>query len=44
MKLRDDELLGFAGVWHKAQPFVNGSVAASIALLFVQPADVFKMR
>lgn len=44
MKLRDDELMGFAGVWHKAQPFVNGSVAASIALLFVQPADVFKMR
>ena len=30
MKLRDDELMGFAGVWHKAQPFVNGSVAASI--------------
>ncbi|UPR01318.1 mitochondrial substrate carrier protein [Chloropicon primus] len=30
--------------WHTAQPFVNGCVAASAALLAVQPADVFKMR
>ena len=33
-----------AAVWHKAQPFVNGCAAASAALMFVQPADVFKMR
>ncbi|QDZ26012.1 mitochondrial substrate carrier protein [Chloropicon primus] len=44
MKLRDDELMGFAGLWHKTQPFVNGSIAASVALLAVQPFDVAKMR
>lgn len=36
MKLEDE---GLARVWHRAQPFINGWVSSSTALLAVQPAD-----